>query len=98
MSKPQASLSTRSLKMAPNPQRGIGGQRPVLGWRNAEPIEGRGLLQEPADERLVEDRRKAFLVERALLVECPGLKQIEGSRPCRRASVWPAPRTCPSRP
>ena len=40
--------------------------------RNPQPIEGRGLLQEPADERLVEDRRKALLVKRALLVERPG--------------------------
>ena len=56
----------------------MGGQSLVLGRWNSQPIEGRRLLQEPADERLVEDRRKALLVKRALLVERSGAEHDRG--------------------
>src|SRR5208282_6267743 len=42
-----------------DPQGRIRSQRLVLRRRDAEAVEGRGLFQDPADERLVEDRREA---------------------------------------
>ena len=54
--------------------RRIGGEGLVLRGRNAEAIKRGRLPHDPADERLLEDRRKAFLIERTLLGERPGLE------------------------
>ena len=74
MSKPQASRSTRSLKTAPIPKGESAASALYCAGGMPKAVEGRGLLQDPADERLVEDRREALLVERALFVERPGLE------------------------
>ena len=54
------------------------GQRAVLRGRNPEPVERGRLVEQPAHETLVEDRRQLAVEDRALLLHRARLQQVAG--------------------